>query len=65
MQNFDDPTSDSKYYKWGFFYSNKSDKRIVVPKRYGFGYSLNFAQPYVTITLILILLILFLTAYYH
>jgi len=65
MQQFDDPTSNSKYYKWGFFYANRTDPRIFVPKRYGLGYSLNFGKPYVTACFILILLMIIYLAIFH
>lgn len=39
----DDPTN----YKWGIFYFNAKDRRIVVPKRSRMmGWTLNFANPY-------------------
>jgi len=63
MDQFDDPTSNSKFYKWGFFYVNRSDPRIFVPKRYGFGYSLNFGKPFVTAGFVLILLLIILQAF--
>ena len=58
MADFNDPTSDFKNYKWGFFYCNKADPRIFVPKRSGLGYTLNFCKPYVTIGFILVVLII-------
>ena len=65
MNEFEDPVGNSKNYKWGFFYSNPADPRIFVPKRYGFGYSLNFSKPYVVIGFILILLIILYQAITH
>jgi len=65
MREFDDPTGNSKYYKWGFFYCNKADPRVFVPKRYGLGYTLNFGKPYVTAGFILILLIILFQAFFH
>jgi len=59
MNEFDDPTNSSKNYIWGFFYFNKADPRIFVPKRYGIGYSLNFGKPYVAVGFILILILIF------
>lgn len=46
-----DPTN----YKWGIFYFNPKDKRIIVPKRLkGMGWTLNFAnfRSYVILVLI-------------
>ena len=65
MNELNDPASNSANYKWGVFYYNKNDSRIFVPKRYGFGYTLNFGKPYVIIGFILILLILFSQVFFH
>lgn len=40
--NLDD---NPKYWKFGVFYYNKNDKRIFVPKRIGWGWTVNFASP--------------------
>jgi uncharacterized membrane protein len=46
----DDPMN----YKWGIFYFNRKDARILVPKRYrGMGWTLNFGKTYTYILLIL------------
>lgn len=37
------PVSDEGWY--GMFYYNANDRRVMVPKRYGWGATLNFAQP--------------------
>jgi hypothetical protein len=39
-----DRTAD-RYWKLGIFYFNPDDSAIVVEKRFGLGYSLNFARP--------------------
>jgi len=37
---------ESDYWKWGMFYYNPYDPRIMVPKRIPWmGWTLNFAQP--------------------
>ncbi len=36
---------DDRYWKLGQFYVNRDDRRILVPKRIGFGRTLNFAHP--------------------
>jgi uncharacterized membrane protein len=47
----DDPTN----YKWGIFYFNRKDNRIVVPKRSRMmGWTLNFGNVYTYVFLILI-----------
>lgn len=51
-----DPIDDPLNYKFGIFYFNRNDGRIVVPKRTRtFGYTLNFAswKSYVFIVLII------------
>ncbi len=65
MEQIDDPSGNFKNYKWGIFYVNKADTRIFVPKRFGFGYTLNFGIPYVTIGFIIILLIIFAQVGFH
>jgi uncharacterized membrane protein len=45
MDNLD-PTQHPENYKWGMFYFNSQDDRIIVRKRLrGFGWTLNFARP--------------------
>jgi len=39
-----DRTPD-RYWKLGVFYFNPDDSAIIVEKRFGLGYSLNFARP--------------------
>ncbi|HET7570313.1 MAG TPA: DUF5808 domain-containing protein [Gammaproteobacteria bacterium] len=41
--DFSDQTPDDCW-KWMIFYVNRDDPRVVVPKRFGFGYTLNFAR---------------------
>ena len=42
-ERHDDPAN----WKFGIFYFNKNDNRILLPKRNGsFGWTLNFANPY-------------------
>jgi uncharacterized membrane protein len=36
--------NDTNYYKLGIFYYNPNDKRVFVPKRFGWGWTLNFAS---------------------
>jgi uncharacterized membrane protein len=50
MENDNDPT-----WKWGLFYFNKEDKRIFPPKRYGIGWTVNFANPKSILALIIML----------
>ena len=49
---------DPANYKWGLFYFNRLDKRIIVPKRLKMmGWTLNFANFYTYIILFLIVAI--------
>ena len=50
----DDPTN----YKWGIFYFNRKDVRVLVPKRLrGMGWTLNFANIYTYLLIICIIFI--------
>lgn len=50
----DDPNN----WKLGIFYFNKMDKRILPPKRIKyFGWTVNFANPYSYLTLLVIVLL--------
>jgi uncharacterized membrane protein len=51
-----DPIDDPLNYKWGVFYNNKSDVRIIVPKRArALGWTLNFScwQSYFFVAMLL------------
>lgn len=57
-------------WKGGVFYSNSRDRALLVPKRFGIGYTLNFGNPWAWALLALIVLVslapLFLTmAFLH
>lgn len=49
MKNQESPTllnrDDDKYWKLGVFYFNKNDPSLFVEKRFGVGYTNNFAKP--------------------
>jgi uncharacterized membrane protein len=51
---------DDHYWVGGFFYNNPDDPEMFVPKRYGFGWTVNFGHPwgkaFLIGTLLLILL---------
>ncbi|WP_077211957.1 DUF1648 domain-containing protein [Bacillus dakarensis] len=69
-QTAEDPKSDitdideDSYWKGGLFYFNKNDPSIFVEKRFGVGWSINFANPMgyliVVVPLLVILLLSFL-----
>ena len=51
---------NSIYWKWGIFYYNPDDPRMIVPKRIEWmGWSLNFAKPISIILLVSIIFIPF------
>lgn len=40
-----DPIDEPQHYKFGIFYFNPEDERVVVPKRYRYmGWTFNFAR---------------------
>ncbi|MDV7698724.1 DUF5808 domain-containing protein [Chryseobacterium soli] len=46
-------------WKFGIFYYNKDDKRLFPPKRNKFlGWTVNFANPYSILAMILIIILL-------
>lgn len=38
-------SNEKDYFRVGVFYVNPVDKRFLVPKRFGGGYTLNFGNP--------------------
>jgi uncharacterized membrane protein len=45
------------HYKWGIFYFNREDPRVILPKRNQMlGWTLNFANPFAYIIIFLIIL---------
>jgi len=56
---------DPENWKWGIFYFNKKDHRMVVPKRNPImGWTFNFAHPAGYIFLVLILLFIIFQSIY-
>ncbi len=51
---------DDDRYWYGFLYYNPDDPAVMVPKRYGFGYTINLGHPFgkVFIAIIVILMLL-------
>lgn len=50
---------DDQYWKGGLFYMNKNDPSIMVEKRFGVGWTLNFAHPISWIVLLVPLILIF------
>jgi uncharacterized membrane protein len=47
QDRYDRMRTDPDNYKWGIFYYNPSDPRIILPKRNMYlGWTLNFANPF-------------------
>ena len=42
---------DDKYWHGGLFYINREDHTLLVPRRYGLGWTLNFGNPRAAILL--------------
>jgi uncharacterized membrane protein len=38
-------STDARFWKAGLLYFNPGDSALMVPKRQGFGYTLNFGRP--------------------
>ncbi|GCE20812.1 DUF5808 domain-containing protein [Dictyobacter kobayashii] len=50
---------DDQYWYAGFFYSNPNDPELFVPRRFGFGWTLNFGHPRARLFVITLLVMLF------
>ena len=58
-------TNTEDHYKWGLFYYNPDDQRVIVPKRNSWmGWTLNFARFYSWFIIILIIALAVLVGYY-
>lgn len=56
---------DPNNWKWGIFYFNKNDQRIFPPKRNKYlGWTVNFANPFSIISLIVLVAIIVLVSRY-
>ncbi|HBG58009.1 DUF5808 domain-containing protein [Proteiniphilum sp. UBA1028] len=56
--------NDRENYKWGIFYYNPNDPRIILPKRNRFmGWTVNFANPFAYLIIIGIILFGIIMAY--
>lgn len=49
-------SADDRYWKWGIFYSNKNDPSLLVEKKYGIGWTVNMANKWSYIILLVIFL---------
>jgi uncharacterized membrane protein len=52
---------DSSNWRWGIFYYNKNDARVIVRKRVQvMGWTLNFANPYSILIMLLLIIVMIL-----
>ncbi len=51
---------DDRYWYGGIFYNNPDDPAVFVPRRYGFGWTINFGNPRGRLFMIVILLMVLL-----
>jgi uncharacterized membrane protein len=51
---------DDRYWYGGFFYYNPDDPAVFVPRRFGFGWTVNFCNPRGRMFMIVILLLVLL-----
>jgi len=60
---FDNMRKNPENYKWGIFYFNPKDRRIFLPKRNQWmGWTLNFANPYSYLIIIILLSMIFIVS---
>jgi len=55
----------SKYWYLWVFYFNPKDKRIFVPKHYGFGWTINFANPFSGLIFLVLIFVVFYNWRHH
>lgn len=49
------PPADAQCWKWGLFYVDPADRRVLVPKRLGPGRTLNLGRPAAWLLLLLLI----------
>ena len=50
--------NDPANWRMGFFYYNKKDKRIFPPKRTYLGWTINFANPYSILAMVVLVAVI-------
>ncbi|MDE2052096.1 MAG: hypothetical protein KGJ72_13870, partial [Gammaproteobacteria bacterium] len=45
--------TEDRFWKLGVFYFNRSDPSVMVERRFGFGYTVNFARPVAWVIILL------------
>ena len=56
---------ENSHYKLGIFYFNPDDKRPFPPKRYGYGWGVNWANPYAAAFMLAIVVACIADSIYH
>ncbi|WP_405152569.1 DUF1648 domain-containing protein [Paenibacillus sp. FSL K6-0108] len=51
------PVNDDQYWKFGFIYFNRNDPSFTIEKRYGIGWTINFAHPLCWVLFLIIIAI--------
>ena len=64
-ESYDQWHDDPSNWRGGIFYYNKKDKRLFPPKRLrSFGWTVNFANPYSFLTLLVIIILILVVVIY-
>ena len=50
--------ADNSHWVWGVFYVNKNDPSIMVEKRFGFGYTINFGNRWAVLLMVAFLVLI-------
>lgn len=54
LNNMESSPGDDAHWKWGIFYFNKEDPDLFVEKKFGVGWTVNFARPGIWIFLFIV-----------
>ena len=59
-----DNNPDDVHWKLGFIYYNPEDSKVLIPKRYGIGWTLNFANMWSYVFIVGLILIIYAIKHY-
>lgn len=57
LDSLESSPSDDQYWKWGLFYYNKDNPDLFIEKKFGVGWSVNFARPGIWIFLFIVIVL--------
>lgn len=57
LNNMESVPSDDAHWKWGLFYFNKDNPELFVEKKFGVGWTVNFARPGIWIFLFIVIVL--------